>query len=329
MATIASSLHHAGEYAEALDCGQRALMVAADVGDLELEALSALFLAFAHFARGDHRDALVLFERAASVNPDQEGELILPQRHRRVMARAAAASCLAEVGRFAEAITAAEDAVRMADAMSDLYSRVSALFGAGRVHLLRGDGQRAITVLEHGLQLCREAEVALFLHRLLSALGYAYTLSGRADEGLALLEEAQRDTKGIVTGLSRYLAWLAEAQLHAGRRNLAAATCDRALTLAREYGERGNEAWILCLLGEMASRVDQPDVGIVEGHYREAMALADERGMRPLVAHCHIGLGRLYRRANNAAKAQGHLVTALTMCRELGVDPWPTRVEGT
>jgi hypothetical protein len=33
-----------------------------------------------------------------------------------------------------------------------------------------------------------------------------------------------------------------------------------------------------------------------EAHYRKALALAEPRGMRPLVAHCHLGLGKLYRR---------------------------------
>ena len=42
-----------------------------------------------------------------------------------------------------------------------------------------------------------------------------------------------------------------------------------------------------------------------EGHYREALALATELGMRPLVAHCHLGLGKLYRRTGDGAKAAG------------------------
>jgi hypothetical protein len=54
-----------------------------------------------------------------------------------------------------------------------------------------------------------------------------------------------------------------------------------------------------------------------EAYYREALALADELGMRPRVAHCHLGLGKLYRRTGDGAKAQEHLTTARAMYREM------------
>jgi hypothetical protein len=41
--------------------------------------------------------------------------------------------------------------------------------------------------------------------------------------------------------------------------------------------------------------------------------------MRPLVAHCHLGLGKLYRRTGKRAQAQEHLATATTMYREMGM----------
>ena len=57
-------------------------------------------------------------------------------------------------------------------------------------------------------------------------------------------------------------------------------------------------------------------------HYREALALATELGMRPLVAHCHLGLGKLYRQTGDGAKAQEHLGTAATMYREMDMVFW-------
>jgi len=44
--------------------------------------------------------------------------------------------------------------------------------------------------------------------------------------------------------------------------------------------------------------------------------------MRPLVAHCHLGLGRLARVADEASKARFHLAAATTMYRELGMTGW-------
>ena len=60
-----------------------------------------------------------------------------------------------------------------------------------------------------------------------------------------------------------------------------------------------------------------------EEHYRQALARADELGMRPLVAHCHLGLGKLYRRTGDGAKAEEHLTTAAREQRAGGEAPAP------
>jgi len=54
-----------------------------------------------------------------------------------------------------------------------------------------------------------------------------------------------------------------------------------------------------------------------ETHHRQALAFASELGMRPLVAHCHLGLGKLYRRTGKPEQAREHLATATTMYREM------------
>jgi Tetratricopeptide repeat len=74
-------------------------------------------------------------------------------------------------------------------------------------------------------------------------------------------------------------------------------------------------------------RPTPPDVESAETHYSQALARADELGMRPLVAHCHLGLGKLYRRTGDGARAETQLVAALTMYRELGVDAWVAQAE--
>ena len=68
----------------------------------------------------------------------------------------------------------------------------------------------------------------------------------------------------------------------------------RALTLARDSKQRGLEAWALRLLGKIAAQQEPPAVEQAEAHYRQARAIASELGMRPLLAHCHLGLGTLY-----------------------------------
>src|SRR5262245_11561714 len=89
--------------------------------------------------------------------------------------------------------------------------------------------------------------------------------------------------------------------------------------LAIEYSPRhpGFAAHALHLLGDIATHPDRFDGETGEAHYRHALTLAGELGMRPLVAHCHLGLGKLYRRTGKLQDAQEHLTTATTMYREM------------
>ena len=90
------------------------------------------------------------------------------------------------------------------------------------------------------------------------------------------------------------LASLSAAYLLAGRLEEASAVAERALAFTRADKGRGNQAWTLRLLGEIASHRDPPEIEPADTHYQEALTLATELGMRPLQAHCHRGLGTLY-----------------------------------
>jgi tetratricopeptide (TPR) repeat protein len=162
-----------------------------------------------------------------------------------------------------------------------------------------------------------------------SALGYAYALSRRSTEAIPLLEEAVEHpvTGPNHEGQSLRTIWLSEAYLLAGREADACAAAQRTLGLARQHKERGHEAYILRLLGEIAARGDPLDIGKAEDHYRHALALAEELGMRPLIAHCHAGLGKLYRRAGNYKKAKTHLTNGVAMMREMEMGLWLERAE--
>jgi tetratricopeptide (TPR) repeat protein len=121
-------------------------------------------------------------------------------------------------------------------------------------------------------------------------------------------------------------ARLSEAYLGAGRFQEASALATRALDLAMEHRGRGQQAWALRLRGEIASRCAPPDLDQAEGHYRQARARAEELGMRPLVAHCHFGLAKLYRRTGQREQTREHLTTATTMYREMGMTYWVEKV---
>jgi tetratricopeptide (TPR) repeat protein len=142
------------------------------------------------------------------------------------------------------------------------------------------------------------------------------------------MEEALADPE--VTGTICHpllLAYVGEAHLLAGRRDDAVAVAQRALDLAHRQKERGNEAWVLRLLGDIAVHADPPDLESAEGHYNQALARADELEMRPLQAHCHLGLGKLYQRTRKQAQAQEHLVMAAAMYREMDMGVWLEKAE--
>ena len=160
-------------------------------------------------------------------------------------------------------------------------------------------------------------------------LGATYTRSGSPAEGLSLLDQALKtlESMGLRSLLPLFTAYLGEANLLAGRPADAVEMAGRALRLARERGLRGYEAHAVRLLGEIASHPDPPDAEAAEGHYRQALARADELGMRPLVARCHLGLGTLYRRIGKRQESQEHLSTATAMFREMDMRFWLEKVE--
>jgi tetratricopeptide (TPR) repeat protein len=116
--------------------------------------------------------------------------------------------------------------------------------------------------------------------------------------------------------------WLSEAYLRAGRLDEAYTQAQRTLAFSRAHQERGHEAYALRLLGDIAARRDPLESEQVTSHYRQALTLAEELGMRPLMAHCHLGLGILYSRIGRREQARTALSTALTLLRSMGMTFW-------
>jgi tetratricopeptide (TPR) repeat protein len=196
------------------------------------------------------------------------------------------------------------------------------------VALAQGDLDRAIDALERARALTRQWNFQPWA--VLSRLGYACALSARADEGRDLLEEVIQDAttmSSMGVGRAMQLAWLGEAYLLEGRLDDALERAQQAVSLAQRHQERSHEAWSLRLLGEIASRRDRPAVERAEGYYQEALALAGDLGMRPLVAHCHLHLGKLFRNTDQQVQAREYLMTAATMYREMDMHPWLDQAE--
>jgi tetratricopeptide (TPR) repeat protein len=236
--------------------------------------------------------------------------------------------CLAELGDFDRALTVAEEGAKAALAQDTAMNRLTESSGRARTRLLRGDPAGAIPVLERGLAIARDLNSPQWFPAFAGRLGYAYALSGRVTEGLALLDEAlsvgERSNR-IGQGLR--LSLLSEAYLLAGRPGEALAAAQRGLEWTRARHERGHETRNLRALAEATAQRTPPDRALADGLGREAAAQAEQLGMRPLLARCHLDLGKLARRTGQRERAQEHLGTATTMLREMGMRLWLEQAE--
>jgi tetratricopeptide (TPR) repeat protein len=237
------------------------------------------------------------------------------------------ARSLTATGQFPEAVQHGEEALRLAEELGHPAPIAGALYRLGFTHCCRGDVDRAVELCARSLELGREREVHDVLQWASAYLGAAYVLAGRIGEAVSHLETAVAAGESSSSLDPFTLLSLGEAYLHAGRREDAAACAARALDFCREHGQRSSEAQVQWLLGEIASERDGISLAEAERHYREALASADDLGLRPLVAHCHLGLGKLYRRTGKRQQAQEHLSTATTMCREMGMMYWLEQAE--
>jgi hypothetical protein len=120
---------------------------------------------------------------------------------------------------------------------------------------------------------------------------------------------------------------LGDACLEAGRLGEARRAADEALTLARAHGERGDEAWVLHLVGGIDAAEHAGDVQRASVGFGQALALAEALEMRPLEARCRLGLALLHRRANQPAMARMQLERAASLFRAMDMRFWLTPAE--
>ena len=143
-------------------------------------------------------------------------------------------------------------------------------------------------------------------------------------EALPLLEWGleQWQPPGI-GGLALLLpVWLGEGYVLAGRLEEAMQLGQQALEVTRAQKQQGYQAYALRLLGDIAAHRTPPEVEEAERHYRQALALAEALGMRPLQAHCHLGLGTLYAKTVMREQARAELATAIELYRAMEMTFW-------
>jgi class 3 adenylate cyclase/tetratricopeptide (TPR) repeat protein len=325
LAGMAGVLRLTGDHDGAIAAGQQALALVAELGDSTLQMRTSFTLGQAYYAIGDFGRAAELLRQSVEAADGEAGTL----SNQQIQSRALLARTLSDLGAFAEGRRYGEEALHLATLAGRGQAPIVAHACLGYLSLVQGDLEHAIWMLEQGLALCRASGSRGWLRVIAAGLGYAAALQGRLAEGRALLGEAISESlrTGGLTGQAYRVAWLSEVCRLAGRGEEAWQHVRQALDLARQLKERGHEAFALHQLGVVQAHADPPDVALAEAHHQQALALAETLGMRPLVALCHLGLGRLYSQSGRDAQARTALATAIDLYRAMDMTFWLPQAE--
>jgi tetratricopeptide (TPR) repeat protein len=328
----ATNLHSLlGELDDALVTGKRALEIAERLGDMRLRIPATSHLEQTHYYRGE-------YERVVELATANLGALLAEWVYEYFGLTAPASVydrywlvlSLAQLGRFGEAAERQAEAIRLAEATHHAFTVAQTHRAASVLHLLKGDWAKAHLLTEQWIAGCRSANIVLVLPAAVACSAWALAQLGEANGALKRLKEGaqllERETsRGIIVNHGWNYQLLGRASMLL-----------RLVDEARRLGERavefspsqfGYAAHALHLLGDVATHPDRFDAESGKTYYNKALTLAEPRGMRPLVAHCHLGLGKLYRRTGKREPAQEHLTTATTMYREMGMTYWLEKAE--
>jgi predicted ATPase/class 3 adenylate cyclase len=321
------SMHHwiRSEAVPALALAERTRALPASADDLGLHGPARDMVGRCCFSLGEYRRAVAEFSENLRI---VKGELERARFGSNLLLSVSSLYfltwCHADLGEFSESDARAVEAVRIAEAAANPHSVVAAHAATGYSALVRGDVAHSVETLEKSMSLCLEFQINVWFPLIASFLGYAYALAGRLADAIALQERGLAEP-GAEKG--HRILRLGATYLMAGRSDQSRALAQQAFDESLHGAQRGQRAWALHLLGDIASAGDPLDTETAESRYGEALTLAGELSMRPLVAHCHLGLGKLYRRTGKREQAQEHLTTATTMYREMDMLFWLEQAE--
>jgi DNA-binding SARP family transcriptional activator len=320
-----------GDVDEAVAAASDAREIAEQVQDVKLRLLATDVFEQAIYPRGEfERIVQLALENLAMLPAGWLGESFGRFAPTSIYDRVYLVRSLAELGRFDQAARYAVEAIELAEPRQHAYAIGMAYWASGFLSLMRGDWVRARTAIEHGTAALGTADAVLTLAGAIACGAWVLAQLGEAEQALRRLREAEDvlqtlESRQIVANSIQAYHALGRAQLLLDRSADARRLADRALACSRN--RPGDAAHALLLRGDVAMHPGAFDPENAEADYREAIVLATSFGMRPLVAHCHRGLGRVYLGTGQRAGAREQLTTATTMYREMGMTYWLEKTE--
>ncbi len=330
-AVLTNSQAQLGALDEALVTGTRALEIAGRLGDSRLRIHAMSSLEQVYYLQGEYERVVEMgTHNLAALPAEWINEFFGNAAPASVFDRCWLVRSLAQLGRFVEAAKYEAEAIRLAEATHHIYTVGLSYYVGSTLHLLKGDWARARSLMEHGIGVLRTGNVVLLLPTAVASSAWilahhddASEVLNRLQEGKQLLE--RQAARGVVLHRGWDYHLLGHACLMLGRLDEAKRLGDRAVESSPQ--QPAYAAYGLHLLGDVAIHPDRFDAESGEAYYRQALALAEPRGMRPLVAHCHLGLAKLSRRNGKRDQAREHLTTATTMYHEMDMRFWLEQAE--
>ena len=316
---------------EAVVTGTRCVEIAQRTGDLRLSIIAGSNLAEPYYLRGDYEQAVEIATGNLAALPREWVQeyfgMAVPAS---VLTWGWLIMSLAHLGRFREAAEYEAEAIRIATATKHAHTIGWAHLTASKLRLLQGDFAKAHFLLEHWINMPGTLDVSVLLPWAVASSAWTLAHIGEAGEALNRVREAEehlerQESKGIFAHRGWSYHAVGRACLLLGHLDEAKRFVERSLDSSRH--QPGLAAYAQCLAGDLASHPDQFDSERGAASYREALALAERHRMRPVAAHSHLGLGRIFHRSGRHEHAREHLATATTMFREMDVDHWVDQAE--
>ena len=234
------------------------------------------------------------------------------------------------MGRFNEAAVYEAEATRLADQTQHAYTIGQANMAATALHVAKGEWAQARSRIERWLDGIRSTDIKYWIPvavsqsaLVLAQLGETTEASNQLKEGEQLVE--QLIARGNLALITTTCFPLGQACLLLGRVEDAQRLGSRAMEAAA--ARPATVPHVLWLLAEIAGHPGRVDPEHAETCYRKAMAAAEAQQRRPVLAHCHFGLGKLFSRIGKRREADEHLSIASTMYRGMDMRFWLRETE--
>ena len=311
-----------GQNQRAIELGKKALKLATSVNHFSYQVAIMCHLGIYYFNVGDYPKQIEIHQevRKRLIGDDafkQHGMASLPGAFSPGMVVLG----MAELGNFDKFEEIGHEALEIAEQVQNALTLTFVYNFIAMAYLRLGKVESALPLLEKCYELCCISQVQGMHSYSAGSLGYAYLLAREPKRALSILEEGiKKDYLQASFWPTHPLIVLADAYRAERKFVLANDTASRALGLANERGERGFEAWVIFVMAKI--NADTGRIVDAKQWYQRALKQASDLSMRPLVAHCHKGLGNCYLKLGNETKAQLESKRADDIYRALGMTYW-------